>query len=154
MLKKGQYKPTKGHKKKISDTLKKKGIKPPVLWGNKNRLGKIHSRRTKTKISKTLKKLELKREKSPAWKGGKRTRQGYVMLYMPDYPSSACDGYVCEHRLIMEKHLGRYLEKWELVHHKNGIKDDNRIENLEIVISQKHFGQIRCPYCLKDFLIK
>lgn len=91
----------------------------------------------------------------PCWKGGRSTNgNGYIQIFMPTHPSCSSDGYVLEHRLVMEKQLGRYLERRELVHHINGIRDDNRIENLKIVSRNNHFGRIRCPECGYQFLIK
>lgn len=97
------------------------------------------------------------------WKGGRVMHSnGYVYVFIPpeDFFVSMIHfhlrhgGYVFEHRLVMARHLGRCLQGWEYVHHKNGIKDDNRLENLEIVLSQRHMGTVKCPYCRKDFKIR
>ena len=67
------------------------------------------------------------------WKGGRtKNEQGYIMIYAPNHPH-AHNKYVFEHRLVMEKHLGRYLTKKEVVHHINEIISDNRLENLELL---------------------
>ena len=76
--------------------------------------------------------------KNPNWKGGKRKRKDrYILVYSPYHPY-ANKNFVLEHRLIMEKYLGRYLTPKEIVHHINNIKDDNRIENLELTTLKEH----------------
>ena len=77
-------------------------------------------------------------ENHPAWTGGKiKNDKGYIKILAPNHPKNIY-GYYFEHRIIMEKHIGRYLESNEDVHHINGIKDDNRIENLEILTDSNH----------------
>lgn len=92
------------------------------------------------------------------WKGGKHyTSAGYIYVFSPKHPNANQKGYVLEHRLVMEKHLGRYLEKnnkicgTEQVHHRNDIKDDNRVENLELINvkdhRRKHMKGMNNPNC-------
>lgn len=142
---------------RISRLLKKFSIpaRPFSTKGLKTRLGAVLSEETKEKIrqkhlgkklspehrEKVLKTLRfgLKGEQSPWWKGGRIvTAEGYVLIKKLDHPSARSNGYVPEHRLVMESHIGRYLNPNEHIHHKNEITTDNRIENLQIVSPGEH----------------
>ena len=90
----------------------------------------------------------LKSRKPHNFTGKSFTGSGYVEIYKPDHPFKTKRGYVREHRLVMEEHIGRYLEKEEQIHHLNGNKKDNRIENLIIVSHQEHL-KIHGPLILK-----
>ncbi len=70
----------------------------------------------------------------PNFKENKRDSAGYVIILMPDHPFAMRKQYVFEHRLVVEKIIGRYLKTHEIVHHE-GKKDDNRPEML---IAFKH----------------
>jgi HNH endonuclease len=58
--------------------------------------------------------------------------RGYVYILDPTHPNAKSDGYVAEHARVMVARLGRPLERFEEVHHKNGVRSDNRPENLEL----------------------
>jgi hypothetical protein len=71
-------------------------------------------------------------------------KAGYVMLWVPNHPRARSNPYVFEHILVMEEILGRYLLPDENVHHRNGVKDDNRPENLELWIRPQPAGIRAC----------
>lgn len=67
---------------------------------------------------------------------------GYTMLYMPEHPSAPkSTGLILEHRIVMEEKIGRQLLPGENVHHINGVRDDNRPENLELWVVSQPYGQ-------------
>lgn len=101
----------------------KKGIIP---W-NKGKKG-VYSEET-LDLMKNFRK-NIIRDKHPRWNGGIRMANGYITILMPEHPYCGKKGYVREHRLIMESHIGRILLPTEVVHHINSNKLDNRIENL------------------------
>ena len=69
--------------------------------------------------------------KNPNWSGGRyKDKDGYIHILSSNHPYANKNGYVFEHRLVVEKYIGRYLTPKEQVHHINHIRDDNRIENL------------------------
>lgn len=74
---------------------------------------------------------------NPKWRGGRIVQtSGYVYAYAPNHPHATQDGYVMEHRLVVERTLGRFLRPEEVVHHRNHDPGDNRLENLELMPSQ------------------
>lgn len=81
---------------------------------------------------------------NPAWKGGRMVdRDGYVLLHRPDHPHANRHGYVREHRLVMERELGRYLLPAEVVHH-SGERDENDPRNLKLYATNSaHLAETR-----------
>ena len=94
------------------------------------------------------------------WSGLQRRKAhtnvyGYRMLYRPGHPMASRQGYIMEHRLVMSEAIGRMLTGSEVVHHVNGNKADNRLENLVVMSNAQHSrlpkGErktlVCCPHC-------
>jgi hypothetical protein len=82
--------------------------------------------------------------KNPCWKGGRRKSNGYILIYSPNY-HRAINNYVSEHLLVWEQSHNKKLPDGWIIHHLNGIKNDNRIENL-VAMPRKSHIHLGTPY--------
>ncbi len=140
----------------IEIALSRKQSEESKLKNRISHLGKKHKKITKNKISialkgkkkklfteahlKNLSKSHLGKngEKASNWRGGKvNNGEGYIMVYLPWHKFARNKKYVLEHRFVMEKHLGRYLQPQEIVHHIDGNTKNNKISNLMLFPTQK-----------------
>ena len=89
-------------------------------------------------------------------------KQGYRKVYAPDNPNARKDGLILEHRKVMSEWLRDergsneipLIPKHYIVHHKNGLRTDNRRENLEFKLRKAHHGEQKCPWCKMSFLMQ
>lgn len=114
--------------------------KQRVTWIRigKQSAGKKRSAKTRKAISESRTGFRAKEYEF----GGheKKRADGYIVVFVPNHPHATADGYVAKHTLVMERHIGRYLNKDEVVHHINHIRDDNRLENLKLMTKHDHMS--------------
>jgi hypothetical protein len=91
-----------------------------------------------TSVLRLFRKLGIPTDCTRRTPGSRIVRSGYVLVKAPNHPRANYGGYVREHVLVMEQHLGRYLLDSEVVHHKNGDCRDNTTSNLECLTDSDH----------------
>ncbi len=135
---------TEEHKANISKALVgkprpefSKKWKKAISLASKNR---PKSKEHRKKIGQAHKKIAKK------FKNRKNNRTKYKYTFSPNHPKCNSSGYIREHTFVMENFIGRFLKKNECVHHINGDKSDNRIENLELFQSQAEHMKKHPPW--------
>jgi len=121
-------------KTKLKISKSHKGILP---WNT----GKSHPKKVREKISKSLY-GRFRGVKSPNWKGGKKIIKGYISVYAKNHPFAHKSGDVYEHRLVMEKKIGRYLKPEEVVHHIDRNTFNNHPSNLQLFANQSEHSKL------------
>lgn len=99
------------------------------------RISKVHKGKV---VSEEARKKQSEAQKVGGIGHKKKRSDGYISIYFPDHPGSTSDGYVMEHDLVMECIIGRRLADDEVVHHRNGIRNDNKKENLQLMTFKEH----------------
>lgn len=95
--------------------------------------GRQHTEETRRKMTQVQQAKSPRGSASHRWKGGRAFHNGYIVVNVgKQHPMANSHGCVLEHRLVMAEAIGRSLRQEEVVHHKNKIRDDNRIENLHL----------------------
>lgn len=129
---------------KVYNTMKKYGINTRhyLTENQRKAISESNKRRPSPQKGKHLSEEVIRKiAESHKLKGAghkKVRKDGYIALYFPNHPRSSKDGYIMEHVFIMENFIGRPLRNDEVVHHKNHIRNDNRIENLQLMTFKEH----------------
>lgn len=97
---------------------------------SRQRMSSAHKGKPQTDEHRAKRAAAQTGEGNHRWKGGLRKHGAYLLALCPNHPYADNKGYVPQHRLVMEAHIGRPLLPTEVIHHINGIGSDNRIENL------------------------
>lgn len=145
MKKSETFPPKKGTQTNTGKTHFKKGRIP---WNKGKKVKytenrKIYDENQRAKTKKKPKNFSeiMKKANSPI--GRKKHSSGYIYLYKPDHKNSCKKtGYILEHRYVLSNNLGRELKKEERIHHLNGDKEDNRLENLVLCKTNKEHTEI------------
>ncbi len=131
--------PTRLHPHKLNQCAWCDGwFQPPWSRPEQKHCSKSCARKTEGKAHVRLKRPRLVKPVARGrWTRGERAKGyqdgGYMMVWAGiNAPGAQANGYILEHRKVMSDHLGRPLTKDESVHHINGDKTDNRIENLQL----------------------